>query len=682
MAETPGTDAPTAPSGRLHVYTAGFLSPRLRRVLSLAGWRLSTGWPGADGHVGVWGASAYAARGEAVAARTGASIVRIEDAFLRSIRTGREGDPPLGLLIDPIGVHFDPTRPSLIEQLCATAALDDTALLDRARLATDRLKRADLSKYNGFDTELEPPEPGYVLVIDQTAGDASVTASGGGQTQFNEMLAFAQIEHPGARIIIKSHPETLAYKRSGYFGLQHEDARTQLCRAPVSPWRLLEGATAVYTYSSQLGFEGILAGHRPRVFGQPFYAGWGLTADEHPHPRRSRKLTRAQLFAAAMILAPTWYDPCRDRLCSIDDVIDHLEARTRAFREDRAGYVATGMSRWKRATLQGFYGGTHPLIFADPPAHAAAEAEKTGRPLLAWASRLSDDLPASVPVRRAEDGFLRSRGLGAELTPPLSLVTDDLGIYYDPTRPSRLEHLVSEAAALPTGALARAERLVSRLAGSGVTKYNVGARRLPDLPAGHRLLVPGQVEDDASIRLGCSGSVHTNLGLLEAARAAFPEAVLIYKPHPDVEAGLRPGHVPPEQVAQFADATLSGVDAATALGVVEGVVTLTSAAGFEALVRGLAVTCFGAPFYSGWGLTDDRAPTPARRRAARPTLAALVHAALIAYPRYRDPVTGLPCPVEVVLDRLEAGSPARRGPLNRGLSVAQGWFASHAHLWR
>ncbi|NIY98406.1 hypothetical protein HC022_19880, partial [Salipiger sp. HF18] len=60
----------------------------------------------------------------------------------------------------------------------------------------------------------------------------------------------------------------------------------------------------------------------------------------------------------------------------------------------------------------------------------------------------------------------------------------------------------------------------------------------------------------------------------------------------------------------------------------------------------------------------------------------LVHATLIAYPRYRDPVTGLPCPVEVVADRLEAGHIPRAGPLNRSLSKLQGLLAGHAHLWR
>jgi len=82
----------------------------------------------------------------------------------------------------------------------------------------------------------------------------------------------------------------------------------------------------VYTVSSQMGFEAIFAGHKPRTFGQPFYAGWGLTQDERPVPRRQRILTRAQLFAASMILYPVWYDPHRDRLCDLEDAISALES--------------------------------------------------------------------------------------------------------------------------------------------------------------------------------------------------------------------------------------------------------------------------------------------------------------------------------------------------------------------
>ena len=60
-----------------------------------------------------------------------------------------------------------------------------------------------------------------------------------------------------------------------------------------------------------------------------------------------------------------------------------------------------------------------------------------------------------------------------------------------------------------------------RLVQQEVSKYNLrGVAALPeDLPKGKRILVPGQVEDDASIRLG-TGKINTNMKLLQAVRAA------------------------------------------------------------------------------------------------------------------------------------------------------------------
>ncbi len=651
---------------RVFVYNGGFvMQSRIRRILSLAGYDLRLGLPGPDDLVAIWGNSPTAHRGRRIAARRDVPLLHVEDAFLRSIHPGRAGEPPIGLVLDRSGPHFDPAQPSDLERLLATAPLDDTALLDRARAAMARLREGHLSKYNGFDPAAPVPEPGYVLVIDQSRGDASVTASGGNDALFREMLVFAQTEHPGARVIVKTHPETAAGLRPGYFDVRHIGKRVDLLTDPVSPWALLDGAVDVYSVSSQLGFEAILAGHRPRVFGRPFYAGWGLTRDQNPVARRTRSLTRAQLFAAAMILYPTWYDPFRDRLCDLETVLDMFEAQTRAWRQDRAGWTATGISLWKRGTIQRMFGQSRPVRFA------AAPTRRGGRAAMVWASRAAPDADAT----RIEDGFLRSRGLGAELVPPLSLVADDLGIYYDPARPSRLERLIEARSRLRPDQRLRAERLIARLVRDGLSKYNQGGSA-PALPSGHRILVPGQVEDDASILTG-AGTVRSAADLLRAVRAARPDAVLIYKPHPDVEAGLRPGARPPA----LADAVVTGTDPARLLAAVDEVWTITSLLGFEALLRGLPVTTLGAPFYAGWGLTTDLGTVPARR-VARPDLAGLAHAALIDYPRYLDPVTGRICPVEVIADRLASGTMARRGALNRALSKLQGLFAGQAHLWR
>ncbi|MEP2031543.1 MAG: capsular polysaccharide biosynthesis protein [Paracoccaceae bacterium] len=659
---------------RLLVYNGGFLlQRRLRRILHLAGYDLRIGVPRPDDLVGIWGHSPTSHRGKAVSEKYGVDLLRVEDAFLRSLHPGRSGEPPLGLLLDKSGVHFDPATPSDLEQILATHPLDDTALMDRARGAIERIREAHLSKYSGFDPQTPLPDPGYVLVIDQTKGDASVTASGAGRSQFLEMLVFAQEEHPGARVIIKSHPETGAGYRKGHFDPEDENDRITILTESVSPWHLFEGAVGVYTISSQMGFEAIYAGHKPRVFGQPFYAGWGLTIDENPVPRRERALTRAQLFAAAMILYPVWYDPHRDTLCPLEDALVALEAQVNAWRADQHGWVASEIRLWKRNHFQKMFGRSKKVVFQNDTQKAEALVTSSKRQWMVWAGKAR---PEHDGAMRIEDGFLRSRGLGAELVPPLSLVTDDLGIYYDPAKPSRLEHLIATRAEMRPDQMARAQRLIRTLREGRISKYNLGGA-LPDLPGGPRILVPGQVEDDASITTG-AGNVRTNLDLLRAVRTARPDAVIIYKPHPDVEAGLRNGAIDP---CTFANVVAHQADPITLLEQVSEVWTMTSLLGFEALLRGVPVVTLGAPFYAGWGLAEDRGTVPPRRNIAV-TLEGLAHAALIDYPRYFDPVTKSICPPEVILERLSSGQVFHPGPANRLLSKIQGLFASQSHLWR
>jgi capsular polysaccharide export protein len=294
------------------------------------------------------------------------------------------------------------------------------------------------------------------------------------------------------------------------------------------------------------------------------------------------------------------------------------------------------------------------------------------RRLMRWASTGATD---AVLV---EDGFLRSRGLGSDLVAPLSLVLDDLGIYYDATRPSRLEVLIDTSDTLTPSERARAAALITRITDAGLSKYNLAGKPMPDLPKGRRILVPGQVANDASIRLGTT-TVADNATLLKTVREANPAAVIIYKPHPDVEVGLRNGAVP--DADRYADVVLSNTDPIAAINAVDEVWTMTSLLGFEALLRGKEVICLGMPFYAGWGLTDDRF-MPISRRAARVDLTALVHAALITYPRYFDPVTGLACPPEVIVERIENNDLPARSTLNRALAKLQGLFASYAYIWR
>ena len=662
---------------KLFYYNGGFLrQKRVRRILSMAGYELTLGLPDRGDMVAVWGQSPNQYRGQWIAKKRKAGLLRVEDAFLRSVKPGRAGDPPLGLILDRSGCHFDASYPCDLKNILRHDPLKETDLLCRAEQAIMRIRDNHISKYNAFETTQSPPAPGYVLVIDQTFGDAALRASGAGKAEFKAMLAAARREHPDANIIIKSHAETILGHRRGYFSAADATDTIRLLATPISPWRLFDGAIAVYTISSQMGFEAILAGHTPHVFGQPFYAGWGLSKDRKPTTGRTRILSRAQLFAAAMILYPIWYDPYRDRLCALEDVLDILEAQSRAWRDDHRGWVACGMRLWKRPHLQSIFGRSKRIIFQNNLAKAHHISTRHQRNLMVWASGHQD---LAFPTTRIEDGFLRSRGLGATLTPPLSLVADRLGIYYDPRAPSQLEQMIADTVTLRPDQKARAERLRQQVIRAGLTKYNAG-QTAAEITGTRRILVPGQVEDDASI-LTAAGDIKTNLALLTAVRRANPDAIILYKPHPDVEAGLRLGAVPDRDAAASADRVLTNTDPGTLLTQIDEVWTMTSLLGFEALLRNKRVVTYGAPFYAGWGLTHDLGRPPTRR-VARPDLLGLLYATLIAYPRYFDPVTRLPCPVEVVVDRLNESAPARHSPINRALSKLQGLCASRAAFWR
>ncbi len=286
---------------------------------------------------------------------------------------------------------------------------------------------------------------------------------------------------------------------------------------------------------------------------------------------------------------------------------------------------------------------------------------------------------AGVPLLRMEDGFIRSIGLGVALRPGASHVADATGIYYDASAPSDLERML-EAGGFAPDVLERAQRLRSAVVEARLSKYNVGSTPLPAMPRPGRLvLVAGQVENDASIRL-CGATVTTNADLLRLVRERHPDAVIAFKPHPDVEAGLRPGWVAPEVVSAYADIVLRDVAAADAIDAADHVETISSLIGFEALLRGTSVTTHGLPFYAGWGLTES--PT-SPRRTRRVTLDELVAAALIVYPHYVDPRTGLPCPPEVIIQRLSEGDPAltKREPTVEA-AMKQVWSLASRHLLR
>lgn len=257
---------------------------------------------------------------------------------------------------------------------------------------------------------------------------------------------------------------------------------------------------------------------------------------------------------------------------------------------------------------------------------------------------------AGLPYWRVEDGFIRSVGLGAACHPPFSIVMDGAGAHYDPSTPNDLETLLATSE-FPPELLVRADALIALIVRAGISKYEIGSSASPLPPrTRRRILVTGQVEDDLSVLLG-GGEVRSNLELLRRARVAEPDAEIWFKPHPDVDAGHRKGHVSDDDALQYADQVLRGVPMANLFGAIDGIHVLTSLAGFEALLRGVDVTTHGMPFYAGWGLTRDLG-APLARRQRQLALNQLAAGVLLLYPKYLDPVTGLPCTPEILIHRL------------------------------
>ena len=640
-----------------------------------------------------WGLRPSTSRARKLARFFRAPLLFVEDGFLRSYGTG-ESYPPLSIVTDELGAYYDSTRPSQLERVLNGCGPLTPESMDAARQARSQIAGHRLSKYNHAPSLVHLNVPmakevrQRVLVVDQTAGDMSVTLGGATAETFRQMLDAALAENPDATVYVKTHPEVTSGRKTGHFGDLRSEGRIVVLRQAIEPASLIREVDRVYVVSSTMGFEALLAGKPVTCFGVPWYAGWGVTDDRQPCPRRTRRRSVDELFAAAYLDYARYLNPETHDRGTIFHVIEWLARQKymatwmRGPAGDRR-LICIGFRRWKAANLRSILAGALAEVVFVPDAEAArALVPRPDDWLVFWSATPPAGVDAlanatGAQTVRLEDGFLRSVGLGSDLIAPRSLVLDTEGIYFDPSCPSRLEVLLN-AGDFSAKELADAREVREFIVTHGLTKYNLEPRQAPAWAHGGRrvVLVPGQVEDDASIRLGCR-NVRTNLGLLQAARAACPDAFIVYKPHPDVASGNRKGHLPPQEARVWADHIEARSSVVSCIEACDEVHTMTSLAGFDALLRGKHVVVYGQPFYAGWGLTRDvltpaQAPAFARRRR-RLTLDELVAGTLLRYPIYWDPkLNGYTSCIAVLRTLLaERSQLERAGHLER---IRTGWL--------
>lgn len=616
-----------------------------------------------------WGRKPSARKAEAWAAQRGLRVMYLEDGFLRSVGLGHS-DPPLSVVVDDTGIYYDATAPSRLERLVRQPLSPAQHARAGALLAQWRDMR--VSKYNHAREAPRLAEAGDVLVVDQTEGDASIRFGAASSPHFHRMLEAALDEHPHSRILLKVHPDVIAGRKRGHFAAMSPGAaqRVTLLASNAHPPGLLERVRAVYVVTSQMGFEALLWGRPVRCFGLPFYAGWGLTADDQPAPERRAPASLTALAHAALIDYPRYLHPETGERCEPEALLAWMGLQRQQRERFPEQVVAVGFSAWKRPFVSAFFGGSE-VRFQSP-----RKAVPAGATLALWGKR---ELPRGAHgvglggIVRLEDGFLRSVGLGADLVRPLSWVMDRTGLYYDTQGGSDLEKLL-QSAAFDDALCARARSLRERILALGLTKYNVGASAW-QRPEGTKrvVLVVGQVESDAAVKHGAPG-LRTNMGLLRAVRAQQPAAHVVYKPHPDVVARLREAGQDESAALTHCDEVVTDTPMDGLLRQVDEVHVMTSLTGFEALLRGKPVVAWGCPFYAGWGLTTDMQPLPGRQR--RLTLDALVAAVLILYPTYVSRTTGRFTTPERALVELQAWrteTPPRNTPAARAWRSAKRW---------
>ncbi|EAI3994151.1 capsular polysaccharide biosynthesis protein [Campylobacter jejuni] len=613
-----------------------------------------------------WGRKKSGLKAMNLAKKYKAKFILLEDGFIRSLNLGVENSPSFSMVKDDIGIYYDATAPSKLENLLNTYEFKDEEI-KQAKKAIELIKKYKISKYNN---NLDIPDDYFqkdekrVLIITQTANDASLEFGLAKGFKTVDMIKDAIKENPKSKIYIKIHPDVLSGKKQSDLDINSLPKECILITENFNPIALLEFFDKVYTKTSGMGFEALMQECECICYGMPFYAGWGLTKDKLECKRRMQKRSLEEVFYAAYILYAEYFNPYLNQKSNIFDTIQTLAKYKDIEKANSNRLFMLGFTLWKRHFIKPFFKAKdNKIIFLNSLKSLARCKLKENDKFFIWGKRIDYNALKTTLVKKAqdenllhfipkislvEDGFIRSISLGSDLTRPFSLIVDDKGLYIDPNKASKLEEFLQNEI-FDENMLNRAKNIIKILLENRFSKYN--GLKHEDLKINAKtgqkiILIPAQVEDDASMILGGFGL--STLDLLKEVRSKNQDAYIIFKPHPDVLSGNRVGLKDETLILEFCDEIVKDCSIDSAIKIADEIHTITSTSGFDALLRAKKVFTYGMPFYAGWGLTKDK--YRCERRTRKLSLEELVAGALIAYPRYINPKTKTLCEIEVCLD--------------------------------
>ncbi|EHR4234875.1 capsular polysaccharide biosynthesis protein, partial [Campylobacter jejuni] len=613
-----------------------------------------------------WGRKKSGLKAMNLAKKYKAKFILLEDGFIRSLNLGVENSPSFSMVKDDIGIYYDATMPSKLENLLNTYEFKGEEI-KQAKKAIELIKKYKISKYNN---NLDIPDDYFqkdekrVLIIAQTANDASLEFGLAKDFKTVDMIKDAIKENPDSKIYIKIHPDVLSGKKQSDLDINSLPKECILISENFNPIALLEFFDKVYTKTSGMGFEALIQECECVCYGMPFYAGWGLTKDKLECKRRMQKRSLEEVFYAAYILYSEYFNPYLNQKSNIFDTIQTLAKYKDIEKANSNRLFMLGFTLWKRYFIKPFFKAkNNEIIFLNSIKSLARYKLKEDDKFFIWGKKYDENTLKNLLLVKAkeqnltnftpkvslvEDGFIRSISLGSDLTRPFSLIVDDKGLYIDPNKVSKLEELLQNEI-FDKNMLNRAKNIIKTLLENRFSKYN--GLKHEDLKINAKIgqkviLIPAQVEDDASMILGGFGL--STLDLLKEVRSKNQDAYIIFKPHPDVLSGNRVGLKDETLILEFCDEIVKDCSIDSAIKIADEIHTITSTSGFDALLRAKKVFTYGMPFYAGWGLTKDK--YRCERRTRKLSLEELVAGALIIYPRYINPKTKTLCEIEVCLD--------------------------------
>ncbi|MAM58325.1 MAG: hypothetical protein CMN25_13395 [Salinicola sp.] len=257
-----------------------------------------------------------------------------------------------------------------------------------------------------------------------------------------------------------------------------------------------------------------------------------------------------------------------------------------------------------------------------------------------------------------EDGFIRSMDIGLSGEPTLSIILDDRTSYYNAEKPSRLELLLNNDTEIDAEKIANCKKIINKIVTGRISKYN----HAPDVPITigtrnkKKILLVDQRYGDQSVTSGLAGQ-HAFDQMLAEAMEDNPDADIIIKQHPDAIKGGKKSYYNNDKLAfskHMPNIFLVDYDINphALFDIVDDVYVVTSGMGFEALMAGKKVFCYGAPFYSGWGVTTDKIKV--ERRAKKRSVEDIFYYSYVYLSRYYSKEKKAPCSLETLVDEFVA----------------------------